>query len=198
VDPAPETGKRALRRRLLHRRSTLPVDALAAGGRRLAAAAVPALEGARAVAAYASIGTEPATGPLLAALDAAGVRVLLPVLDPGGDLDWAEWAGALEPGPRGTRQPVGPRLGRSALAGCDAVVVPALAVDRRGVRLGRGGGAYDRALPRARGVVVALLHDGELVEALPEQPHDVRVAAAVTPSGGWVGLPQAMGHDRRS
>jgi 5-formyltetrahydrofolate cyclo-ligase len=66
------------------------------------------------------------------------------------------------------------------------VVVPALAVDRRGVRLGRGGGSYDRALTRAAGLTVALLYDGETVEELPAEEHDVPVKAVVTPSGGLV------------
>jgi 5-formyltetrahydrofolate cyclo-ligase len=71
------------------------------------------------------------------------------------------------------------------------VVVPALAVDRRGVRLGRGGGSYDRALARlaAGATAVALLHDGELLDALPAEAHDRAVTAAVTPSGGWCDLP---------
>jgi 5-formyltetrahydrofolate cyclo-ligase len=67
------------------------------------------------------------------------------------------------------------------------VVVPALAVDRRGVRLGRGGGYYDRALVHARAdaVLVALVFDDELVDELPAEEHDRLVTAVVTPSGGW-------------
>jgi 5-formyltetrahydrofolate cyclo-ligase len=68
------------------------------------------------------------------------------------------------------------------------VLVPALLVDRRGNRLGRGGGSYDRALVRATGLTVALLHDGELVEELPAEAHDVPVRAAATPSQGVVQL----------
>jgi 5-formyltetrahydrofolate cyclo-ligase len=70
------------------------------------------------------------------------------------------------------------------------VLVPALAVARDGVRLGRGGGSYDRALARvAPGTPrVALLFDGELVDALPADPWDVPVTDAVTPAG-WRALP---------
>jgi 5-formyltetrahydrofolate cyclo-ligase len=119
----------------------------------------------------------------------AGHRVLLPVLEDDGDLDWAQWDGALVPGRAGTSTPGGARLGRDAVSACAVVVVPALAVDRLGTRLGRGGGSYDRALARATGLVVALLHDGELVEEpLPAAPHDVPVAAAATPSDGLVRL----------
>jgi 5-formyltetrahydrofolate cyclo-ligase len=62
-------------------------------------------------------------------------------------------------------------------------VVPALAVDRRGSRLGRGGGSYDRALARvpAGRPVLALLYDGECPEVVPTEPHDRRVTVAVTP-----------------
>ena len=75
---------------------------------------------------------------------------------------------------------------RSAKA--DVVLAPALAVDRTGARLGRGGGSYDRALARVRpdALVVALLHDGELLppgQTVPTEPHDRRVAAAAEPIG---------------
>jgi 5-formyltetrahydrofolate cyclo-ligase len=69
------------------------------------------------------------------------------------------------------------------------VLVPALAVDRHGNRLGRGGGSYDRALARATGLTVAVLYDGELVDLLPVEPHDVPVNAVVTPRSGLVRLP---------
>ena len=61
--------------------------------------------------------------------------------------------------------------------------MPALAVDGEGNRLGRGGGSYDRALRRATGLTIAVLYDGERVDTVPAEPHDVRVHAVVTPSG---------------
>ncbi|MCW2615391.1 MAG: 5-formyltetrahydrofolate cyclo-ligase [Frankiales bacterium] len=136
------------------------------------------------VAAYASSGTEPGTAPLLTSLP----EVLLPVLQPDGDLDWALYAGELVEGLRGTLQPPGPLLGPDAIAGCTLVVVPALGVDRAGTRLGRGGGSYDRALARTRGYVVAALHEGELRVSLPTEPHDRPVDAAVLPDRGLVRL----------
>ncbi|MDP9461630.1 MAG: 5-formyltetrahydrofolate cyclo-ligase, partial [Actinomycetota bacterium] len=94
----------------------------------------------------------------------------------------------------GLLEPLGPRLGPTAIGTADVIVVPALAVARDGVRLGRGGGYYDRALRHSRpdAVVVALVHDDELVDELPAEPHDHRVNAVVTPSGGWRALP--VGH----
>jgi 5-formyltetrahydrofolate cyclo-ligase len=140
------------------------------------------------VAAYASVGTEPGTSLLLDALLGGPRAVLLPLLLPDGDLDWAAYDGDLQRGPRGLLQPPGRPLGRAAVADCALVVVPALAVDRSGTRLGRGGGSYDRALARATGLLVAPLHRGELVERLPAEPHDRPVHAAVVPGEGLVRL----------
>ena len=143
------------------------------------------------VSAYVPIGTEPGgvelPDVLLAALP-AGASLLLPVLRPDLDLDWAIYGGpgSLVVAGRGMREPTGERLGPGAVGAVDLVVVPALAVDERGSRLGRGGGSYDRALARVgTGVLtVALLHDGELVAGLPAQEHDRPVRAVITPSGG--------------
>ncbi len=133
--------------------------------------------GWRCVAAYVPLRTEPGSLELLDCLVATGVRVLVPVLLPDNDLDWAEWDA--RSGASGA--PVGVR----EIEAADAVLVPALAVARDGTRLGRGGGSYDRALRRARpgAVVVALLFDGELVDALPRDEWDVPVTAVVLPSG---------------
>lgn len=187
--------KAALRTQVRQRRAARPDDERDRAAERLAAVvtAVPAVRAARRVACYRSRPAEPGTGPLLRALHAAGAVVLLPVVTgPGRPLDWAVDDGADVPGPLGLSQPAGPRLGPRAVAGCDVLVVPALAVDRSGARLGQGGGYYDRTLARlgpGRPPVVALVHDDELLAAgeVPAGPHDVPVDAAATPSG-WVPL----------
>jgi 5-formyltetrahydrofolate cyclo-ligase len=130
------------------------------------------------VSAYAPLAHEPGGTVLLDALGATGARILLPILRDDLDLDWAVYTGDLVPGPRGMREPPGTRLGVDAISAASVVVVPAVAVDRRGIRLGRGGGSYDRALSRAQGLVVALLYPGELVEELPAEPHDEPVHLA--------------------
>ncbi|MFG1989405.1 5-formyltetrahydrofolate cyclo-ligase [Actinoplanes sp. NPDC048988] len=137
------------------------------------------------IAAYVPIGTEPGGPELITAL-AAHARVLLPVLLPDGDLDWALHSGSLERGPRGLLAPTGPRLGVEGIRQADLVLVPALAVDRQGLRLGRGGGSYDRALARISPgpLIVALLHDGELLDEVPAEPHDRPVHGVITPHGG--------------
>ncbi|MEU0678000.1 5-formyltetrahydrofolate cyclo-ligase [Streptomyces sp. NPDC006172] len=192
----PESDKRRLRRELLATRSTLPADVLreAAGALARRALDLPELAGAGTVAAYVSVGAEPGTLALLDALRERGVRVLLPVLLPDNDLDWGAYEGesSLTRVRHGGRmalfEPSGERLGPDAVADADVVLLPGLAVDGRGMRLGRGGGSYDRVLARleragARPSLVVLLYDGEVVARVPEEPHDAPVHAVVTPSG---------------
>lgn len=141
------------------------------------------------ICAHLPVGVEPWSPDGVEALRAAGHEVLLPVVaDRDGPLDWARYTGpdALAPGPFGLREPGGPRLGVSAIARARLVLLPALAADRHGVRLGQGGGFYDRTLPQVdAGVLLAVvLADEELVDALPAEPHDRRVGAALLPSAG--------------
>ncbi|HEY3503992.1 MAG TPA: 5-formyltetrahydrofolate cyclo-ligase [Actinocatenispora sp.] len=144
----------------------------------------------RTVAGYVPSDGEPGGAALADVLRAWGDRVLLPVLRSDLDLDWAEYTGpdCLQPARWRLCEPGGPRLGRGAVSIASIVVVPALAVDRTGTRLGRGGGSYDRALSRVPGrtLVVALLYDGELADdALPHEAHDRRVNAVITPATGF-------------
>ncbi len=145
--------------------------------------------GAKRICAYAPLGTEPGSQILLDALTVGGVDVLLPVLRADLDLDWAMYEGpwSLLRSAGGLPEPAGSRLGVDAVAAADILIVPALAVDGAGRRLGRGGGSYDRVLGRvAAGVpIVALLHDGERIERVPVEPHDRTVGATVTPVDGW-------------
>ncbi len=191
-----DAAKRRLRRELLEVRSRLTGDdarevATVLAGRALL---LPELAGARTVAAYVSVGGEPGTGALLEELRRRGTRVLLPVLLPDDDLDWAEYEGPdalAEVGRAGKltlREPSGPRLGPEAVTGADVVLLPGLAADRAGMRLGRGGGSYDRVLARlaaagAEPALLVLLHDHELLAEVPAEPHDRPVHVVVTPSG---------------
>lgn len=179
-------NKAALRRAVLSRRAALGPDERARVESACVDALLPRVRGP--VAVYLSIGTEPGTATLLEALAERSVEVLLPVLLPDRDLDWARAGDGITPGRHGLMEPAGERLGREAVARCTLVVVPALAVDRAGTRLGRGGGSYDRALPRTTGWRVALLHDGESVVQLPAEPHDVHVHAVFSPGPGLVRL----------
>lgn len=195
VDPAESSldsvaaRKTALRDQLVTARGRRPLVEV---GRCAAAIAehlleAPEVRRAATVTAYVAVGTEPGTGPLLDGLLAAGRRVLLPVVLPDLDLDWAVYDGpeSLARARRGLLEPRGARLGREAVATADVVLTPGTAVDRTGVRLGQGGGCYDRALGRVPvgTFTCTLLYDDELVEEVPAAPHDRPVSAVVTPSG---------------
>jgi 5-formyltetrahydrofolate cyclo-ligase len=145
------------------------------------------------VCAYLPVGSEPGSPELVAALVAAGHEVLLPVVPPiPGPLDWAPYTGpeSLTSGPLGLREPIGERRGPGAIADARLVLVPGLAADRDGRRLGRGGGYYDRTLPlAAAGVPLAVvLYDEELLPEVPAEPHDQRVTDALLTDAGHTRL----------
>jgi 5-formyltetrahydrofolate cyclo-ligase len=187
--------KAELRTGLLASRRLLGPPERAAAGRRLRDAVLeaPQTQMAGAVAAYVSVGSEPDTRGLIFALWKRGSYVLLPLLRPDGDLDWASYEGpdSLAAGPRGLLQPVEPPRGVGAITSADLVIVPALAADRRGNRLGRGGGSYDRALARVGPAVptIALLYDGELLDDVPAGARDQPVRAVARPGEGITWLP---------
>ncbi|MDG4865656.1 5-formyltetrahydrofolate cyclo-ligase, partial [Streptomyces sp. T-3] len=134
-----KADKATLRRELLDVRRRLTTDDAQEAAAVLADRALQLTEltGARTVAAYVSVGREPGTRVLLDALHARGVRVLLPVLLADNDLDWAAYDGMeqLVRAGRGLLEPEGARLGPDAVLEADAVLLPGLAVDGRGMRL---------------------------------------------------------------
>ncbi|MGC4174473.1 5-formyltetrahydrofolate cyclo-ligase [Demequina sp.] len=151
-----------------------------------------AIKEARCVSVYASRPHEPGTIPLIEALHARGVRVLIPLLGDGLQRGWGVYAGAadlIERAPGRPPEPSTEFLAADALDEADVVIVPALAVDSTGTRLGQGGGWYDRALADVRpGVpIIALTFAGEVrddaEEPLPREEHDVRVHGVITPEG---------------
>ncbi|MBB5914644.1 5-formyltetrahydrofolate cyclo-ligase [Nocardia transvalensis] len=168
--------------------------ALAAAATRLAAD----LAAGDWVAAYVPVGGEPGSTAMLDALRAAGARVLLPVTGPPGPLEWAEYTGtgALRRARYGLLEPAGDRMPPAAIESARVILVPALAVDRRGVRLGRGAGYYDRTLPAAHpdARLIVVVRDDELVDRLPEEPHDRRMGWVLTPGGGLRRLGGATGN----
>jgi len=185
-------AKTAARDQVLAARRAISIDELGRASQAITGhlLADGSVRRAATVAAYVSVGREPGTTLMLDALREAGKRVILPVLLPDLDLDWAVYdgAGSLVRAGRGLLEPAGPRLGVDAVATADAVLVPGLAVSAEGHRLGRGGGSYDRALGRVPvgTFTCVLLHDGEVGRAVPVEPHDRPVTAAVTPTGGVV------------
>jgi 5-formyltetrahydrofolate cyclo-ligase len=188
------SAKVALRRQLSARRAQIGDPQRAASGRSLrdAVLSLPETQMAGTVAAYMSVGTEPHTRSLVYALWKRGTYVLLPLLRPDHDLDWASYEGpdSLAEGPHGLLQPTEPPRGVRAVTSADLVIVPALAVDRGGRRLGRGGGSYDRALARVGPAVptVALIYDDELLDEVPAGRLDQRVRMAARPRQGIIRL----------
>jgi 5-formyltetrahydrofolate cyclo-ligase len=179
--------KSRLRAQLLARRaSRSPAERrAAAAGLARHLDALPEIGAARCVTAYVGVDDEPGTGPLLDEAAARGLEVLLPVALRGGRLAGAAYTGTadLVAGRFGLREPAGPRLGPEAVAEADLLLVPALAVDRAGHRLGRGGGHYDRLLASLAQPAYAVVFDDEVLDAVPVDAHDRSVTGALTPSG---------------
>lgn len=188
--------KAAQRRRFVAGRAEMSVADRETAGKLIRdhVLSLPQVAAAGTIAAYYSVGTEPATHSLVYALWKRGSYVVLPLLLPDGDLDWASYEGpdSLVPGPKGLLQPAEPPRGTGTVARADVVLVPAMAVDRSGYRLGRGGGSYDRALARVgeQVPVIALLYDGELVDAVPADSHDQKVRAVARPGHGITWIPE--------
>ncbi len=180
-------SKDELREELLQRRRDMADDVRAEAAEAIALHLLAAAltSSARRVACYVSMATEPGTVPLIGGLMARGVEVIVPLSLPDGTLDWVAYdpAAPTTVTPLGITEPAGERLGADALGECAVVVVPALAVDHSGHRLGRGAGYYDRALAGITRPVCALVFTHELLESVPYEPHDIPVDLAVTPDG---------------
>jgi 5-formyltetrahydrofolate cyclo-ligase len=181
---AVHAAKAALRARLLAGRAALGADQRACASIEICSRvrSLPELVGVRAVLGFAAFGSEVDVDPLLADLRRRGVEVHLPwvegerlhvaaVADPSTDLV-AGWRGVREPR---DRRPV-------ALERLEAVIVPGLAFDRRGARLGYGGGHFDRLLGGLRRgtALIGVAFDPQIVDSLPTQPHDRPVDLVVT------------------
>lgn len=134
--------------------------------------------GTTSVAVFESLPTEPPTEEMIAALRSAGHRVIAPILLADKDLSWRDVATDKD-------------LGLGAIADATVIVLPALAVDVTGRRLGQGGGSYDRALLRAdpEAVRLAVVFESELRDDVPADDHDQPVDAVLTPARGVQRLP---------
>lgn len=143
--------------------------------------------GAETIAMYVSVKNEPCTRPALDALHERGCRILLPKLGPGLARMWAEYTGDdLEiEAPGRPPSPKGLALPSESVEAADAIIVPALAVDPTGMRLGQGGGWYDRMLKQdVTKKVAALIYPWEFVTGLlPHDEQDVHIPWILTPAG---------------
>ena len=195
--------KDRLRSELLAARRAVPEAVRRTESEQLSAHLADIVGASDTVCAYLPVGTEPGSAEFLDELTGRCRSVLLPVVQtgPGGEhlaLRWGRYQpNRLVAGRFGLREPEGPWLAPSAIADATVVLVPALAVDRAGVRLGRGGGFYDRSLPLCRpdARLVAVVRDCEVLDKLPTAPHDVRVTHALTPAGGLIALGECSSAD---
>jgi 5-formyltetrahydrofolate cyclo-ligase len=171
-------------------RRAVPPDVRAVEAAALASTARTLVTPGQTVCAYVPVGTEPGSRQLLDELRKLDVHVLLPVVVGRKPLDWAMYDGKLVPGPHNLIEPAGPRLGVEALTAASLILVPALAVDATGVRLGRGAGHYDRSLVFAtpHTALVAVVRDQEFLPELPADAHDIRMTAVLTPGKGKIDL----------
>jgi 5-formyltetrahydrofolate cyclo-ligase len=175
--------KRSLRRAVIERRDALSEEERRAKSERIAerVLALPELADVRTALTFWSFGSEVDTAATIAGLRERGVRVALPRIEEGEMV-----AVAFEPGAPvaatafGAMEPVGAELVEPA--DLDLVIVPGVAFDRRGARVGYGGGFYDRLLPRLRAGVraIAIAFALQIVPDVPTGRHDHRVDLIVT------------------
>lgn len=188
--------KAQVRAEILAARRSVTPQTRSAEADALAAHLPAVIDPGQTVCAYVPVGSEPGSLGLIDALVRVDVVVLLPVARQNSagtplPLQWGRYRqGELVDAPFGLREPPPPWLPADAVAGAAVVLVPALAVDRHGVRLGRGAGFYDRTLSLAdpSAALVAVVRDDELVAHLPAEPHDVRMTHALTPGAGLTPL----------
>lgn len=184
MDPATiRSEKEALRARMRTARRERPADWFGEASARIAerVRAMPEVRGARRAALYLALPREVQTADLIRALVAAGTDVCVPAWDPGRAgyrlADYAPGA-AVAAGQAGAREPHGPRWVDAATV--DAWVVPALAYDPGGGRIGYGGGAFDQLLHGRRGVAIGVAFSFQLTTRVPREPHDEAVDFVVT------------------
>jgi 5-formyltetrahydrofolate cyclo-ligase len=174
--------KRLARRTTLARRSRVSIAARAQAGADAATLvlSLPEIDAAGTVMGFNSFGAEIPTDPLVSLLLRSGKRVLMPVVE--GERLLAGEITSLEemaPGYRGILEPALPK-GIPPVA--DVIIVPGVAFDAAGRRLGYGGGFYDVFLSAATGFRVGLCYDCQIVDEVPSEPHDQTVAVVVTES----------------
>jgi 5-formyltetrahydrofolate cyclo-ligase len=137
-------------------------------------AAIVSSAGAKTIASYVPLANEPDVSEFNR-LAAQSANLVLPRIV-GDTLEFA--TGERVRGQFGIYEPTGEAVD---IASLELMIVPALAVDEMGNRLGKGKGFYDSVLGSFRGLSVAVVFECELIAAVPSEPHDQRVAMIATP-----------------
>lgn len=169
----------ALRRRIQPSRRQLAGDAVARH-----VLAWPGLHSARRVALYAALPDELPTDRLMRALLERGHALLLPRAADSERLEFAVASdeSVLAPGAFGALEPP-PEVPAAPLRDDDLVLLPGVAFDRWGARLGRGGGWYDRSLPPGVRDLFGLAFELQMLEHIPVTATDRRVRGVFTERG---------------
>lgn len=178
-----ELSKDEIRRATRARRAALPARTREAAGRIIGRRVleISQVREAKGILVYASTEHEVPLQDLTDHLLATGRRVLLPRLRPTG-IEVAEARGPLSPGPHGILEPEGPSI---ETEGIEVVLVPGIAFDKGGNRLGNGGGAYDRFLATSDAHRIGIGFACQLVARIPAEPHDVRMHRIITEEGSF-------------
>lgn len=179
--------KSSIRRAVRTRRAEVPAATRAAWDESIRATLSTIVTPGMVICAYVPDDDEAGGRSMPAALAELGAHVLLPVSPATGPLGWADFASAndLQPGRFGILVPSAPPAGPERIRDADLILVPAVAVDRSGNRLGRGGGYYDRSLALARpdARLMAILDSEDVLDHVPVEPHDRPVHGVITPAG---------------
>ncbi len=189
----PVAAKEELRRKMRAKLRAMTADFRARDSLEICrqAAALPAFREAKVVALFAPLPTEPDIHPLIEEAWAQSKRVALPLMRQVGAAPWLEWHEVTSweqmmlAGPFGLREPDPVQCPRVEPGKIDCMLVPGLAFDSRGGRLGRGGGYYDSALAEklARTAAIGLMFALQEVPEVPRGAHDQTIEGLVSENG---------------
>ncbi|WP_018158187.1 5-formyltetrahydrofolate cyclo-ligase [Demetria terragena] len=177
LPPDKSAARRLIRERRRHRAEATSLDARVRHAEDVRDHLAPVLDRLPTGAVVTSFVSRPSEVPtevLNATVRSRGLDLILPVVLADLDLDWSRHEDGSEP------------LGIEAVRTASLLILPALAVAENGLRLGQGGGCYDRVMPRVPASVprIALVHDDEFTATVPVENHDLPVDAVVTASVG--------------
>lgn len=170
-----------IRANLKSRRDALSYDPEVASQLNVQLAELCLANGCSRIACYLPFGNEPDTELFIDWAIENDIEVLLPVSKDDGSLDWVSYSGETIEGIFGFAEAAGIA---EPFENIDLLIIPALAIDKFGNRIGKGKGYYDKAMSSIADLppVVAVVFDDELVDSLPVEPHDRKVNAVVTPT----------------
>ena len=131
------------------------------------------------IGCYLSFGSEPSTDSFIDEARKKGIEIACPRIESDGQMVMAVLESDTVPSALGFREPTGQIIESKDL---DLIVVPALAIDYQGQRLGRGAGYFDRYLEHYKGATVGLIYDAEFLPKVPSMVDDRPVSQVVTQS----------------